>query len=207
MRLWIHRIIPLARWVAPFGHPRITGRSPLPSAFRSVPRPSSPLGAKASTRCPSCAASAPSPEHALARARQRSAVGDQRSDRITSGRAADALLFRSPISDLSPCAGSPADARASARIPMLQARPHPWGRRPDLLHGHDSLHDFKSAEIRGRRSEIGSRTGPREPARLPTSAFDICLFEHHSDDPGMSDVNRRCATAAGQPAIRGPTPI
>jgi hypothetical protein len=53
-------------WVAPFGHPRITGRSPLPSAFRSVPRPSSPLGTKASTRCPSCAAPAPSPEHAAA---------------------------------------------------------------------------------------------------------------------------------------------
>src|SRR5687768_5406826 len=54
----------LKRWVAPFGHPRITGRSPLPSAFRSVPRPSSPLGTKASTRCPSCAAPAPSPQHA-----------------------------------------------------------------------------------------------------------------------------------------------
>jgi hypothetical protein len=54
-------------WVAPFGHPRITGRSPLPSAFRSVPRPSSPLGTKASTRCPSRAAPAPSPEHAKSR--------------------------------------------------------------------------------------------------------------------------------------------
>jgi hypothetical protein len=43
------------RWVAPFGHPRINERSPLPWAFRSVPRPSSPLGAKASTRCPSLA--------------------------------------------------------------------------------------------------------------------------------------------------------
>ena len=40
-------------WVAPFGDLGITGRSPLPRAFRSVPRPSSPLGAKASTRCPS----------------------------------------------------------------------------------------------------------------------------------------------------------
>ena len=34
--------------VAPFGHPRITGRSRLPAAFRSLPRPSSPPGAKAS---------------------------------------------------------------------------------------------------------------------------------------------------------------
>ena len=39
-------------WVSPFGHPRINDRSHLPAAFRSVPRPSSPLGAKASTECP-----------------------------------------------------------------------------------------------------------------------------------------------------------
>src|SRR3954447_7951486 len=44
--------IPLAGWVAPFGYPGITDRSHLPRAFRSVPRPSSPLSAKASTRCP-----------------------------------------------------------------------------------------------------------------------------------------------------------
>ena len=40
------------RWVAPFGDPRIKGCSPLPAAFRSVPRPSSPVHAKASTKCP-----------------------------------------------------------------------------------------------------------------------------------------------------------
>ena len=50
------------RWVAPFGDPRITGCSPLPAAYRSVPRPSSPLGAKASTRCPCFARPAPAPE-------------------------------------------------------------------------------------------------------------------------------------------------
>ena len=42
----------LAGGVAPFGDPGITDRSHLPRAFRSVPRPSSPLSAKASTRCP-----------------------------------------------------------------------------------------------------------------------------------------------------------
>jgi hypothetical protein len=42
----------LAGRVAPFGDPRINGRSPLLAAFRSVLRPSSPLGAKASTKCP-----------------------------------------------------------------------------------------------------------------------------------------------------------
>ena len=40
-------------WVAPFGYPRINACSRLPVAFRSVPRPSSPPGAKASTECPS----------------------------------------------------------------------------------------------------------------------------------------------------------
>ena len=42
-------------WVAPFGNPRIKACSQLPVAYRSVPRPSSPLDAKASTECPSCA--------------------------------------------------------------------------------------------------------------------------------------------------------
>jgi hypothetical protein len=40
-------------WVAPFGHLGIKACSRLPQDFRSVPRPSSPPGAKASTRCPS----------------------------------------------------------------------------------------------------------------------------------------------------------
>jgi hypothetical protein len=51
--LWIQLTIPLAGWVAPFGNPRIKACSRLPKAFRSVPRPSSPLDAKASTKCPS----------------------------------------------------------------------------------------------------------------------------------------------------------
>ena len=40
------------RRVSPFGHPRIIACSRLPMAFRSVPRPSSPPGAKASTVSP-----------------------------------------------------------------------------------------------------------------------------------------------------------
>ncbi len=40
------------KWVSPFGNPRIKARSRLPMAYRSVPRPSSPLSAKASTRYP-----------------------------------------------------------------------------------------------------------------------------------------------------------
>ena len=37
------------RWVSPFGHPRIKACSRLSEAYRSDPRPSSALGAKAST--------------------------------------------------------------------------------------------------------------------------------------------------------------
>ena len=43
--------IPHMRWVSPFGNLRIKGCSHLPVAYRSVPRPSSPLSAKASTKC------------------------------------------------------------------------------------------------------------------------------------------------------------
>ncbi len=67
------------RWVAPFGDPRITGRSPLPAAYRSVPRPSSPLGAKASTRCPRFARPAPAPEPSRSRTPERPSIPHQRS--------------------------------------------------------------------------------------------------------------------------------
>ena len=46
------RDTPRKEWVSPFGYLRINDRSHLPAAFRSVPRPSSPLGAKASTERP-----------------------------------------------------------------------------------------------------------------------------------------------------------
>ena len=55
--LWIQQAIPPKRWVAPFGNPRIKACSRLPMAYRNVLRPSSPLSAKASTRCPSYACS------------------------------------------------------------------------------------------------------------------------------------------------------
>ena len=53
MTLCIQIRIPIAGWVAPFGYPWINACSRLPMAFRSVPRPSSPPGAKASTERPS----------------------------------------------------------------------------------------------------------------------------------------------------------
>ena len=50
--LWIQLAMTHKGRVSPFGDPRINGRSPLPAAYRSVLRPSSPLSAKASTKCP-----------------------------------------------------------------------------------------------------------------------------------------------------------
>ena len=50
--LWIQPAMTHKGRVSPFGDPRINGRSPLPAAYRSVLRPSSPLSAKASTKCP-----------------------------------------------------------------------------------------------------------------------------------------------------------
>ena len=50
--LCIQYTIPHMRWVFPFGYLWIKGCSHLPTAFRSVLRPSSPLSAKASTKCP-----------------------------------------------------------------------------------------------------------------------------------------------------------
>ena len=47
--LSLRNITPSAWWVAPFGNLRIKGCLHLPEAYRSLPRPSSPLRAKAST--------------------------------------------------------------------------------------------------------------------------------------------------------------
>ena len=54
---------PSKRGVAPFGYLGIKACSRLPQDFRSVPRPSSPSSAKASTRCPSLAQSQPGRSH------------------------------------------------------------------------------------------------------------------------------------------------
>ena len=43
LQLFIHRKVQIALWVSPFGYLRINAYSQLPTAFRSVSRPSSPL--------------------------------------------------------------------------------------------------------------------------------------------------------------------
>jgi hypothetical protein len=63
-----------------------------------------------------------------------------------------------------------------------QARPSPRGGRPDLLHGHDSLHDVIRSDVRGRMSDRERVLhGPpvsvaerRRPCRSRTPS-DICL--------------------------------
>src|SRR4029078_3673195 len=50
--LWIHVRIWPKQGVSPFGNLRIKACSQLPEAYRSVPRPSSPLSTKAFTKCP-----------------------------------------------------------------------------------------------------------------------------------------------------------
>ena len=50
--LCIQTVIQLLLWVSPFGDPRIKACWRLPVAYRSLLRPSSPLSAKAFTRCP-----------------------------------------------------------------------------------------------------------------------------------------------------------
>ena len=53
-RLWIQRGVfrHYPERVAPFGDPRVSGCLHLSEAYRSLPRPSSPSRAKASTVCP-----------------------------------------------------------------------------------------------------------------------------------------------------------
>ena len=52
LNLCIQLRIMLLHWVSPFRNLRIKGCSHLPIAYRRVPRLSSPLNAKAFTRCP-----------------------------------------------------------------------------------------------------------------------------------------------------------
>ena len=53
-RLCIQRAISVDEdgWVTPFGNLRLKGCLHLDEAYRSLPRPSSPSRAKASTECP-----------------------------------------------------------------------------------------------------------------------------------------------------------
>jgi hypothetical protein len=178
---------PKKGWVAPFGHPRITGRSPLPSAFRSVPRPSSPLGTKASTRCPFRAAFAPSPEHAAA-AQAAADVRRQMSDvRRHRARPAGQRSLNRPIPQTISRSSRPRTRAPTAAPPMLAHRHAYPCSRPDLIptrmmagpasHGHDSLHDIHRTEDGDQRTDHPVRRA-RSPSQLavpmPADAPGTC---------------------------------
>ena len=167
------------RWVAPFGDPRINGRSPLPSAFRSVPRPSSPLGAKASTRCPSCAAPAPSPKHAaLPRAEIRCQMTDVRWLRTRPrGR-------RFAFSDLRSLSSDLGSRCASTAPPMLAHRLRIPMPRPDLIPRGFPLRTMAGPASRSRlasrcQQNRGQRTDDRPdgPSRAPPSQLAVQTSE------------------------------
>ena len=73
-------------------------------------------------------------------------------------------------------AAPPMRVASASRIPMLQVQPRPLGRRPDLLHGHDSLHDFN-------RSKDGGRT-PDQPVRRAYLRHDSLV--PLTDDPARN---------------------
>jgi hypothetical protein len=54
-------------------------------------------------------------------------------------------------------AAPPMRVASASRIPMLQVQPRPLGRWPDLLHGHDSLHDFIRSEGREQTADHSVR--------------------------------------------------
>ena len=124
--------IPLARWVAPFGDPGINDRSHLPRAFRSVPRPSSPLSAKASTRCP---------YFALERHTQRQGSSDVSHVEQT------ADISRSqPIECGKLSSSEDTSSQDPTRRPSTPSQDRPWAARGLPLRSHNSLlHDCQSA--------------------------------------------------------------
>ena len=67
---------PSGCWVVPFGNPRINGHLRLPAAYRSLSRPSSPAGAKASTVRPFLLASVRRP-HITTRGTRRTSKADK----------------------------------------------------------------------------------------------------------------------------------
>jgi hypothetical protein len=101
--LWIQCGMTLAGRVSPFGYRRIKACSQLPDAFRSVPRPSSPLGAKASTECP-----------------YRARYAHARTQIQTRPKAQSPKPFAAPVSALSHAIRSPYDG---SEVPVAQAKP------------------------------------------------------------------------------------
>ncbi len=176
-------VIPLAGWVAPFGDPRIHGRSPLPSAFRSVPRPSSPLGTKAFTRCPSLELAHAQPQARASRAQMAAGRTQRAAQRYC-------CLLPSDRCPLKPIRKHHRCLRIGVCIPMPRSS---QTERLDLLHGHDSLHDVEDqmAESRSqtpwvRRATLrhNSRSPMPEDMLRDLSLSVVCPLPSEPGGPG-----------------------
>ena len=128
-------------WVSPFGHPRIIDRSHLPAAYRSVPRPSSPLGAKASTERSYRAQSPPSPArrtktHAPSRRHATSSAHDMTAAAKTGSATFTHTLTNhsdSPVKQHAPGPHPITGHRSQRRIPSC-SDPHPALSTPGRTH-------------------------------------------------------------------------
>src|SRR6516162_6091377 len=161
--------------VAPFGDPRIKGCSPLPAAFRSVPRPSSPLSAKASTKCPYALdpmrfrrTQRADPPHAASTPRlilSTSLLPAWPKPRIPPPRA------QAP-KELSPKAGNPLPT--ASRIPIHNVndqRTEVGGRRTDALGLATSPNCFLPSDAE-QTAQNGSICPPSSVLRPPTGGAD-----------------------------------
>jgi hypothetical protein len=140
-------------WVAPFGHLGINACSRLPQDFRSVPRPSSPPGAKASTRCPSHTQN-----------QEQSPLRHQTRDQRP---------FQSLAQDPSNSRQSSAGAVVSRQSPAVRKRHETTTtttpkqhRRMDQLHTHFRI--FGQRPVVGRQTSEQRDTSPSDGLRPPS---------------------------------------
>ena len=194
----------IAEWVAPFGDPRIKACSRLPKAFRSVPRPSSPLGAKASTRCP-CFPRPPQrqPHTDPTRHHDPAIVADGRS---STTRSAHPPAPRRTTGTAYPCQADSSDYHRRAayeerpRIPMPDARPAARRKRPERTGMPARLADARHHDVQRTGSLHGLR---RATGILITDAAGEGLpFETAGPTPRPRRAAHRCGSEPGGP---GPT--
>ena len=174
MTLCIQITIPIAGWVAPFGYPRIKACSRLPMAFRSVPRPSSPPGAKASTECPSRAQIPPHAQEPPTTGAAPSIQDDHH-----------ALLSKTTRTP----GRMPAILDAQARMPT-RVRPTRTAVRTDAhqpLHA-DKEHDDTSDPARAAGTSAPTRT--RDPIRIPSAHQDQPSSGTPGHNPGGGGRDR-----------------
>jgi hypothetical protein len=201
-------------WVAPFGDPRIKACSRLPGACRSVPRPSSPLGAKASTRCPCFPRPTPATTAPLHPAGERPALakGEEmppppvRAIKQQPAKSIPMLRRRTPQTEekagVRPCLPAPARAR---RIDAQRPASMP-------ANGLSSpLHDVKDqATVAGGTSPRQEAQGGTRFVRAGAGGEGVPLGFRGPDGPGRAPWRRgptrsRHGTMVGLGRLERPT--